>query len=185
MIGPLDIPGNWKLVVGVFFGILYGFVLAKSGICQRPAVKDFLSFRSSHTFKAVLTAAGSGILLFFLFRYLRLVELRIGHGYLWGSILGGLSAGAALAMTGLTPMGSLISLAGGRLYAIWFFLGMLVAMPLVRAVESFLDRSIYRWSHGELGAFYEGEFFTWGNPAIYIVGLLLFFVGASHFTMKE
>ena len=140
MTGPLDIPGNWKLLVGVFFGIIYGFVLAKSGICQRTAVKDFLAFRSSLVLKTVFTALAAGMILFFFFRYMRLVELRIGESYLWGSLIGGLFAGGALALTGLTPMGALISIAGGRIYAVWFFVGMLIATPVVKAVESFLEK---------------------------------------------
>ena len=141
---PLALQGNIKLAAAMVFGIMLGFILVKCELVDRVQVKSELTFASMKMCKTLLLALGVGMLAFALLRSVHVVQTQIPPTTFWGTLVGGILVGVGLGIGGLVPVTAVAALGAGRLYAVWFIQGMILAFPAAKFLrdncKSILDK---------------------------------------------
>ena len=121
-----------QLVIGLIIGILFGFLLQKSGATKYHIILGQLLLTDFTVVKIMLSAVITGMLGVHLLRSLGLVQLHPKPGSIGVSIIGGLIFGAGFAVLGYCPgtiagavgqgsIDSLIGGVGGILLGSWIF----------------------------------------------------------------
>jgi len=142
---PLALNGHWRLVAGILLGAAFGFLIVKSEIVWRRTLIDQLFLRDSRFIRTFLVSVTAGCLLFWLCHRQGLVNAHVRPVFVWAAAVGGLVTALGIALCGQVPATVVAALASGRAYALWPFLGMLLALPVVRYVGGWLERTVYRW----------------------------------------
>lgn len=142
---PLALDGNYRIVAGILLGICFGFLMVKSKIAWRKTMMDQLFLKNTTFMKTFLVSIAVGSLLFHFAAKYGLVNFQFRPIFFWGAFIGGLLTALGLALCGQIPASTVASLGSGRLYAIWIFTGMLLALPLVHIVANFLSDTVYQW----------------------------------------
>ena len=142
---PLALSDNYRVVAGVMLGMAFGFLIVKSRIAWRKTLMDQLFLKNTLFLKTFLVSITCGTLMFYFLQRWGLVHAQFRPMFFWGSTIGGLLTAVGLALCGQVPASAVASLASGRLYVIWVFAGMLLAMPVVHVVANFLSEGVYNW----------------------------------------
>ncbi|MBE0478765.1 YeeE/YedE family protein [Candidatus Aerophobetes bacterium] len=141
-----------QLVLGLFIGIAFGFLLQKGGVTNYNIIIGQLLLIDFTVVKVMLTAVLVGMIGIYGLRSLGLVILHPKPGSLGASVVGGLIFGVGFGLLGYCPgtvagavgQGSLDALFGG-------VVGMLLGTGLFAAMYPMLNRSILqRGSFGTL-----------------------------------
>jgi len=113
--GPLEITGTARLLLGLGTGIAFGFILQKGQALKFHKIIDALRLRDFTIWKLMLTAVGVGMLGIYGLQELGLAKLHVKETVLSANILGGLIFGAGFALLGFCP-GTCVAAGGeGRL----------------------------------------------------------------------
>ena len=165
-IEPLALNGAWRLVAGILLGAAFGFLIVKSEIVWRRTFIDQLFLRDSRFIRTFLVSVTVGCLLFWVCRRYGMVPDHFRPVFVWAAAVGGLITALGLALCGQVPATVVAAIASGRVYAIWAFLGMLLALPVVRFVGGWLERTVYRWPEPfncpkQLDGLFSGNAFFW------------------------
>jgi len=142
---PLALNGNYRIAAGIALGILFGFLLVKSGLAWRKTLMDTFNLKDASFLKTFLVSIFIGTALFYFARKLELVNTNFRPVYFWAALSGGILTGTGAALCGLFPSSAVASAASGRTYAIWAIAGMLLAMPVTGMLSKFLSNTIYSW----------------------------------------
>lgn len=142
---PMDLEGNMKLVAGILLGIAFGITLVKSELSWRKTIIGQYEMKDNTFFRTLFCSLATGILLFYFAEQAGMVTVNLRPSFFWGAALGGFVCAFGLALCGLTPSTAVASIASGRLYAIWVFAGMLMAIPVIQIVSDFLSGTVYKW----------------------------------------
>lgn len=142
---PFNLDGNAKLVAGILLGIAFGITLVKSQLAWRKTVINQYEIKDNTFFRTIFCSLAAGILLFYFAEQSGMVTVNLRPSFFWGASLGGFLCAFGLALCGLVPSTVVASIAAGRLYAIWVFVGMLIAIPAVQIVSNFLSDTVYKW----------------------------------------
>jgi hypothetical protein len=169
---PLALGGTYRIVAAVLFGIALGFILIRSELAWRKTLLDQLSMGNSQFFKTLFTSIAVGVILFYLLKKFGIVHLNIRPTYFWGSALGGMICAAGVVFCGQIPSTAIAAIAAGRIYAIWVFAGMMLALPFVQYVSKSLSGTINAWPQPTNYSDRLDQFFSGGN-------IFLWFAGAS------
>lgn len=141
---PLALKGTYGIIAAIVFGGLLGFILIRSELAWRKTFIDQFSMKNSQLFKTLFFSIAVGIMLFYLLKMAGLVHLNIRSNYFWGSALGGMICAAGAVFCGQVPATAVASIGAGRIYALWIFAGMMLALPFVQLASKFIE-SIYQW----------------------------------------
>lgn len=142
---PLALDGNYRIVAGILLGMAFGFLMVKSKIAWRKTLMDQLFLKNTTFLKTFLVSIAVGSLLFHFAAKYGLVNFQFRPIFFWGAFTGGLLTALGLALCGQIPASTVASLGSGRLYVIWVFTGMLLAMPVVHVISNFLSKTVYKW----------------------------------------
>ena len=126
-----------QLIIGLIIGILFGFLLQKSGATKYHIILGQLLLTDFTVVKIMLSAVITGMLGVHLLRSLGLVKLHPKPGSIGSSVIGGLIFGVGFAVLGYCPgtiagavgqgsIDALVGGVGGILLGSWIFI---VAYP--------------------------------------------------------
>jgi hypothetical protein len=132
-----------QLGIGLVIGILFGFLLQRSGVTKYDVILNQLLLTDFTVVKVMLSAIITGMLGVHLFKSLGLARLHPKPGSVGTSVVGGLIFGVAFGILGYCPgtiagavgQGSLDAMIGGTM-------GILVGSGLFATVYSKLQKPI-------------------------------------------
>lgn len=139
-----------NLIIAVFLGTLFGFVLQKIGAANPRIVVDMLLLRNFHLMKSILAAIAISSFLLYLLMPMGVIEpahLKIKSALISVMIGGGI-LGIGWAMAGYCPGTALVASGSGRVDALVFIIGGLLGAIANSAVYSAYSNS---WLYTEIG----------------------------------
>lgn len=134
-----------QLALGLFFGILFGFLLQKGGVAKYHILIGVLLLEDFTVVKVMMTAIVVGSIGIFGLRTLGLVKLHIKPTRYAGNILGGLLFGVGFGLMGYCPGTGAAALGQGNLDAISGVLGLMAGSYLFAEMSGVLGRTVMKW----------------------------------------
>jgi hypothetical protein len=131
-----------QLVLGLMFGVVFGFLLQKSGVARYEVLMGQFLLTDFTVIKVMLTAIVVGMLGIFLLRALGLVELHVKPTHYAANIAGGLLFGVGLGVLGYCPGTGVVALGQGSYDAIAGILGLLAGSYLYAETSGYLGSTI-------------------------------------------
>lgn len=98
--GPLEITGSARLVLGLLTGILFGFILQKGQVTKYQKIVSFFRLTDLTVLKVLMGGIVAGMVGVYLMYDLGLVKLHIKPTVLGANILGGLIFGVGMLLLG-------------------------------------------------------------------------------------
>lgn len=117
-----------EIIIAIIIGLLFGFVLQKTGAANPQKIIDMLRLRDLHLMKAIFLGIGLSSLFLFTLMALGVVSngnLSVKTAYI-GVIIGGAIMGTGWAIAGFCPGTGIVAAGAGRKDALSFILGGLV-----------------------------------------------------------
>jgi len=118
-------------IIEFIIGIAFGFILERSGFGKSTKLAAQFYFKDLTVFKVMFTTIIVAMMLVFFttgFGWLNFEWVGVNETYLWSQILGGALMGVGFVVGGFCPGTSIVAAATGRIDAVFFLLGTLVAM---------------------------------------------------------
>ena len=137
------------LLLGAFFGVLFGFLLQKGGVAKYHILMGALLLEDFTVMKVMLTAILVGSIGVLSMHALGLVKLHIKPTRYAANILGGLVFGVGFALMGYCPGTGAAALGQGNWDAIPAILGLMIGSYLFAEFSGTLDKTVEKW--GERG----------------------------------
>ena len=129
-------------VLGLLFGVVFGFLLQKSGVARYEVLMGQLLLTDFTVIKVMLTAIVVGMIGIFSLRALGLVELHVKPLRYAATITGGLLFGVGLGLLGYCPGTGVVALGQGSYDAIAGILGLLLGSYLYAETSAYLGATI-------------------------------------------
>lgn len=118
-----------KIFLGLIVGLIFGYILTRTGITKYPRVMGMLRLKDFKILKFMLTAVISSLILFHLLSDLGWIVL-FPKPLSWGSLVGGMIFGTGMGLLGYCP-GTLAARIGeGKGDAVVGLIGMVVGILL-------------------------------------------------------
>jgi hypothetical protein len=137
--GPLEITGTARLVLGLVTGIAFGFILQKGQALKFHKIIDALRLRDFTIWKLMFTAIAVGMVGIYALNALGLAKLHIKPTILSANILGGLIFGGGFALLGFCPGTCVGAVGEGRLDGLYSGVaGLLIGAGLYSEVYPYL-----------------------------------------------
>ena len=134
-----------QLVLGILFGIVFGFLLQKGGVAKYHILLGVLLLEDFTVIKVMLSAIIVGMLGIFTLHGLGLIELHIKPTRYAANILGGLLFGVGFALIGYCPGTGAAALGQGNFDAIAGIIGLLAGSYLYAEASGMLTRTVETW----------------------------------------
>jgi uncharacterized membrane protein YedE/YeeE len=131
-----------QLVLGLVFGVVFGFLLQKSGVARYEVLVGQLLLTDFTVIKVMLTAIVVGMVGIFSLRALGLVELHVKETKYAANIAGGLLFGVGLGVLGYCPGTGVAALGQGNYDAIAGILGLMGGSYLFAETSGFVGSTI-------------------------------------------
>jgi hypothetical protein len=131
-----------QLVLGLLFGVVFGFLLQKSGVAKYEVLMGQLLLTDFTVIKVMLTAIIVGMLGIFSLRALGLVKLHVKPTRYAANIVGALFFGVGLGLLGYCPGTGVVALGQGNYDAIPGILGLLAGSYLHAETSGFIASTI-------------------------------------------
>ena len=119
-----------QLLLGLVFGIAFGFLLQKGGVAKYHVLVGVLLLRDFTVIKVMLSAILVGMIGIFALRRAGLVKLHVKPTRYAANIIGGLIFGVGFALSAYCPGTGAAALGQGNLDAIAVMVGMVVGSYL-------------------------------------------------------
>jgi uncharacterized membrane protein YedE/YeeE len=132
-------------LLGLLFGIIFGFLLQKGGVGQYDILVGALLLRDFTVFKIILSAILVGMVGVFTMHRLGLVKLHIKPLRYGPNIIGGLIFGLGFGLSGYCPGTGAVALAQGSYDALFAMLGLVAGSYAYAEMSGFLSRTILTW----------------------------------------
>lgn len=113
--GPLEITGTARLLLGLVTGILFGFILQKGQVTKYHKIVSFFRWSDLTVQKVMFGGILSGMVGVYALHELGLVNLHIKPTLLGANIAGGLIFGAGMLLLGFCPGTCIAAVGEGRL----------------------------------------------------------------------
>jgi len=121
MLKKLHLKKQTQLILGLFMGIIFGFLLQKGGAGKYDIILGQLLLKDFTVLKIMLSAVVTGMIGIYILKGLGLAQLHIKPGSVGMNVVGGLIFGVGFAVLGYCPgtisaaigQGSLDALFGG------------------------------------------------------------------------
>lgn len=91
-----------NILFGLIVGIIFGYILTRTGITKYPRVMGMLLLKDFKILKFMLTAVTSSMILFYVLGDFGLLTLSL-KSLDWGKLVGGLIFGTGMALLGYCP----------------------------------------------------------------------------------
>ena len=137
-------PGA-QLVLGLVFGIVFGFLLQKGGVAKYHILIGVLLLEDFTVIKVMLAAIIVGMLGIFSMHRLGMVELHLKPTRYAANVLGGLLFGVGFALIGYCPGTGAAALGQGNYDAVGGVLGLMAGSYLYAEASARLSRSVEKW----------------------------------------
>ena len=134
-----------QLLLGAFFGVLFGFLLQKGGVAKYHILLGALLLEDFTVMKVMLTAIVVGCIGIFSLHALGLVKLHIKPTRYAANIIGGLLFGIGFGLLGYCPGTGAAALGQGNWDAIAGVLGLMAGSYLFAECSSWLGNTIVKW----------------------------------------
>jgi len=146
--GDTDDPGKpdsaRQLLLGLLFGIVFGFLLQKGGVAKYEVLMGQFLLTDFTVIKVMLTAIIVGMLGIFSLRALGLVKLHVKPTRYAANIAGGLLFGVGLGLLGYCPGTGVVALGQGNYDALAGILGLLVGSYFYAETSGYLGSTIQK-----------------------------------------
>lgn len=133
-----------QLMLGLIFGIVFGFLLQKGGIAQYEVLMGQFFLTDFTVMKVMLSAIVVGMVGIFSLHALGLVELHVKPTRYAANISGGLIFGVGLALLGYCPGTGLAALGQGNYDAIAGIFGLMAGSYLYAETSGYLGSTIQK-----------------------------------------
>ena len=134
-----------QLLLGAFFGVLFGFLLQKGGVAKYHILIGALLLEDFTVVKVMLTAIIVGSIGIFSLHALGLVKLHIKPTRYVANIIGGLLFGVGFALLGYCPGTGAAALGQGNGDAIAGVLGLMAGSYLFAEFSEWLGKTVMKW----------------------------------------
>lgn len=124
---------NINLLLALFIGIGFGFVLEQSGFSSSRKLAGVFYGYDMTVMKVFFTAAitaMTGLLFFSLFGWIDLDLIYVNNTFLYSAITGGVLMGIGFILGGFCPGTSICAVAIGKIDAMIFVLGIIIGVAL-------------------------------------------------------
>lgn len=133
-----------QLVLGLLFGVVFGFLLQKGGVARYEVLMGQFLLTDFTVIKVMLTAITVGMLGIFSLRALGLVELHLKPTRYAANIAGGLLFGVGLGLLGYCPGTGVAALGQGNYDAVAGILGLMAGSYLYAETSGYLGSTIQK-----------------------------------------
>ncbi len=134
-----------QLALGLFFGLIFGFLLQKGGVAKYHILLGVLVLEDFTVIKVMLSAIIVGMLGIFAMHQAGLVELHIKPTRYAANVIGGLVFGVGFALIGYCPGTGAAALGQGNYDAIGGVLGLIAGSYLYAEASGALSQSVEKW----------------------------------------
>ncbi len=134
-----------QLLLGLVFGIAFGFLLQKGGVAKYDVLIGSLLLTDFTVFKVMLSAILVGMIGIFTLHRFGLVKLHPKPTRYGGNIIGGLLFGAGFALSGYCPGTAAAAIGQASYDAPITAAGLLVGSYLYASASGWSGRTIERW----------------------------------------
>jgi uncharacterized protein len=138
-----------QLLLGLFFGIAFGFLLQKGGVAKYEVLIGVLLLVDLTVIKVMMSAVLVGMVGIHVMHGLGLVSLHIKPTRLGANVLGGLIFGCGFGLAAYCPGTAAAALGQGNLDALAAMLGLLTGSYLFAEASGWIGRTVNRW--GDMG----------------------------------
>lgn len=133
------------LAVGLFCGLIFGFLLQKGGVAKYHILLGMLLLEDFTVIKVMLSAIIVGMLGIFAMHQAGLVELHIKPTRYAANLIGGLVFGIGFALIGYCPGTGAAALGQGNYDAIGGVLGLIAGSYLYAEASGALSQTVEKW----------------------------------------
>lgn len=133
-----------QLVLGLVFGVVFGFLLQKGGVAKYEVLMGQFLLTDFTVIKIMLTAIIVGMIGIFALRALGLVKLHVKPTHYAANIAGGLLFGVGLGLLGYCPGTGVAALGQGNFDAIAGILGLMAGSYFYAETSGYLASSIQK-----------------------------------------
>lgn len=141
-IGKPDSPR--QLVLGLLFGIVFGFLLQKGGVAKYEVLMGQFFLTDFTVVKIMLTAIVVGMVGIFSMRAMGLVKLHVKPTRYASNVVGGLIFGVGLGLLGYCPGTGAAALGQGNYDAIAGIVGLMAGSYLYAETSGYLSATIQK-----------------------------------------
>ncbi|MGA1840797.1 MAG: YeeE/YedE thiosulfate transporter family protein [bacterium] len=143
MLKNLHVKKGIQLVIGLIFGIFFGFLLQKGQVTKYDVIIGQLLLTDFTVVKVMLSAVITGMLGVYFLRGIGLAKLRIKPGSIGKSVIGGLIFGVGFALLGYCPGTMMGAIGEGSLDALFGgVIGMFIGTWIFAAIYPHLEKTI-------------------------------------------
>lgn len=141
-------PGAGRqLLLGLLFGLAFGFLLQKGGVAKFHILIGVLLLEDFTVIKVMLSAILVGMIGIYAMRRLGLVELHLKPTRYGANSIGGLIFGAGFALSAYCPGTAAAALGQGNLDASMVIVGMLLGSYVYAELSGRLAQSLETWGN--------------------------------------
>jgi uncharacterized membrane protein YedE/YeeE len=138
-----------KMMTGVIFGLVFGFLLQKGGVGKFHVLVGQLLLQDWTVVKVMLTAIVVGMAGIFGLRHFGKIQLHLKPTRIGATIIGGLLFGAGFALLGYCPGTAAVALGQGSWDALFGMFGLVAGSWIFAEFSGRLKRTVEKW--GDLG----------------------------------
>lgn len=174
-------PG--KLAAGLFFGLIFGFLLQKGGVAKFDILLGVLLLENFVVVKVMLTAIIVGMVGSYILRRFKVIELKISETKYGANIIGGLIFGVGFGLLAYCPGTNAAAVGQGNLDALVGIVGLLLGSYLYALGTKFNLAAVGHWGERgkltlpELVGISQGLFIAIAAPILVAVLVLLEMAG--------
>ncbi len=133
-----------QLVLGLLFGLIFGFLLQKGGVAKYHILLGVLLLEDFTVVKVMLTAIIVGCIGIFSLQALELVKLHVKPTRYAANIIGGLIFGIGFALIGYCPGTGAAAMGQGNWDAIAGIAGLMLGSYLFAEASGWLDKTLLK-----------------------------------------
>ena len=134
-----------QLLLGAFFGVIFGFLLQKGGVAKYHVLIGALLLEDFTVIKVMLSAIIVGSIGIFTLQSFGLVKLHVKPTRYAANILGGLLFGVGFALMGYCPGTGAAALGQGNWDASAAVLGLMAGSYIYAELSGKLDKTVMKW----------------------------------------
>jgi len=138
-------PKTKNLLLAVFFGLVFGFLLQKGGAAKYNVLIGILLLEDFTVVKLMLSAIVVGMLGVFTLVALGKAKLSLKPTKIGANIIGGLIFGAGFALLAYCPGTGAAALGQGNWDAIFGIIGLMAGSYIYAELSGTLERTVKKW----------------------------------------